>query len=152
MKLFIWAERLGDWEMHLTATKSTLNLFAANGHFNYAKSSRMYLQQMLKLPEKHPEVHKCSKKIDIIQHVAALGTGRDFGQIYYGTSYDEINKVERWFDKRKEFHQCVVIPEAMTSVRKSTLANSEQHVELGVSRKNRDVSDLSKNPSLVQGA
>ena len=32
----------------------------------------------------------------------------------------------------------------MTSVTKSTLANSEQHVELGVSWKNRDVSDLSK--------
>ena len=39
MKLFIWAERLGDWEMHLTASKSTLNFFAANGHFNYAKSA-----------------------------------------------------------------------------------------------------------------
>ena len=32
----------------------------------------------------------------------------------------------------------------MTSVTKSTLGNTEQHVELGDSRKNRDVSDLSK--------
>ena len=32
----------------------------------------------------------------------------------------------------------------MTSVKKSTLGNTEQHVELGDSRKNRDVSDLSK--------
>ena len=71
---------------------------------------------------------------------------------YHRTSYDEINKVERWFDKRTEFHkeytppihQCAVIHEAMTSVTKSTLANSEQLVQLGVSRKNRDVSDLSK--------
>ena len=40
-------------------------------------------------------------------------------------------------------HQRTVIHEAMTSITKSTLANSEQYVELGVSRKNRDVSDLS---------
>ena len=32
----------------------------------------------------------------------------------------------------------------MTLISKSTLANSEQHVELGVSRRNHDVSDLSK--------
>ena len=32
----------------------------------------------------------------------------------------------------------------MTSVMKSTFAKSEQHVELGFLRKNRDVSDLSK--------
>ena len=62
MKLFIWAERLDDWEMHLRATKSTLNLFAATGHFNYAKSTCMYLQQMLKLPEKHPKVYIMFKK------------------------------------------------------------------------------------------
>ena len=48
--------------MHLTATKSTLYLFAATGHFNYAKNARMYLQQMLKLPEKHPEVHTMLKE------------------------------------------------------------------------------------------
>ena len=30
--LYIRAERLGDWEMHLTATHSMINLFAATGH------------------------------------------------------------------------------------------------------------------------
>ena len=37
IKLLIQAERLDDLEMHLTATKSTLNLFAATSHFNYAE-------------------------------------------------------------------------------------------------------------------
>ena len=41
-------------------------------------------------------------------------------------------------------HQCAVIHEAMTSVTRSRLANSAQLAQLGVSRKNRDVSDLSK--------
>ena len=62
MKLFIPAERLGGWEMHLTSTKSTLSLFAATDHFNCAKSGRMYFQQMLKLPEKHPAVHTMFKE------------------------------------------------------------------------------------------
>ena len=59
MKLFIREEWLGDWEMHLAATKSTSNLFAVTGHFHYAKSS---LQQMLKLSEKHPDVHTTFKE------------------------------------------------------------------------------------------
>ena len=62
MKLFIWVERLGDWEMHVTATRSTLNYFAATGHINYAKSARMYLHQMLRLPEKHRKVHAMFKE------------------------------------------------------------------------------------------
>ena len=62
MKLFIRAEWLGDWEMHLTATKSILKFFAATGHFNYAKSPCMYLEQMLILPEKHPAVHTLFKE------------------------------------------------------------------------------------------
>ena len=30
-----------------------LNVFAATGHFNYAKSARLYLQMMLELPSSH---------------------------------------------------------------------------------------------------
>ena len=39
-------------------------------------------------------------------------------------------------------HQYAVIHEAMTGTTKSTLENSEQHIELGTTRRNRDVSDL----------
>ena len=40
---------------------------------------------------------------------------------------------------RNQWIHTAVIHEAMISVTKSTLGNSEQHVELGASRKNRDV-------------
>ena len=62
MKLFIREESLGYWEMHLAANKSNLNFFAETGHFHYAKSARMYLQQMLKLPEKHLPVQTFFKE------------------------------------------------------------------------------------------
>ena len=39
--------------MHIIAVGRMLNLFAATGHFNYAKSTRMYLQLMLELPAGH---------------------------------------------------------------------------------------------------
>jgi len=35
-----------------------LNLFAATGHINYAKSARLYLQQMHELPTDHPSVYQ----------------------------------------------------------------------------------------------
>ena len=43
VKLFIRAERTGNWNLHLIAVGKMMNLFAATGHINYAKSSRLYL-------------------------------------------------------------------------------------------------------------
>ena len=54
VKSFIRAERLGDWELHLSCVSKMLNLLAATGHTNYAKSARLYLELMLQLPEDYP--------------------------------------------------------------------------------------------------
>jgi hypothetical protein len=43
-RLFITAERTGNWALHLKATQDMLPLFAATGHNNYAKCCRLYLQ------------------------------------------------------------------------------------------------------------
>jgi len=48
-KKFIRAERMGDWEAHLNSIKNMLPYFHASGHFLYAKSAHLYLQDMLKL-------------------------------------------------------------------------------------------------------
>ena len=58
LKLFIRAERVGNGNMHISAVVRMLNLFAATGHFNYAKSARMYLQLMLELPAGHPWLYE----------------------------------------------------------------------------------------------
>ena len=52
-KLFIRTERTGDLNLHLVAVGKILNVFAT-GHFNYAKSARLYLQMMLELPSSPP--------------------------------------------------------------------------------------------------
>ena len=77
MKLYIRSERLGDWEIHLTATLSMLNLFDVAGHFHYAKSTRMYLQQILELIESISD----SMLMDIIPKDAMTDTGQVSGQI-----------------------------------------------------------------------
>ena len=60
LKLFIRAERIGNWSLHLVAVTNMLNLFAATGHIiNYAKSARFYLQLMQNLPNDHPWLHQC---------------------------------------------------------------------------------------------
>ena len=47
---FIRAERLGNWNGNLTAVKK-IPYFHAAGHFLYAKSTHLYLQDMLVLEE-----------------------------------------------------------------------------------------------------
>lgn len=53
---FIVAERLHDWNGHLQVVAKMLDIFAAAGHGQYAKFGRLYLQEMLKLPEQYPQV------------------------------------------------------------------------------------------------
>ena len=57
LKLFIMAERIGNWNLHVVALKKMLPFYAAAGHNLYTKSVHLYLQQMQKLQEKHPNVY-----------------------------------------------------------------------------------------------
>ena len=58
VKLFLLAERTGNWLIHLQTVHGMLGLFAATGHVNYAKSARLYLQEMVNLPETHRYLHE----------------------------------------------------------------------------------------------
>ena len=58
LKQFIFAERTCDWNTHLVAVGRMLNIFAASGHFNYAKSARLYLQWMFELPATSPWLYE----------------------------------------------------------------------------------------------
>lgn len=49
IKLFIQAERTGDWNLHLYTVHKMLPFFHSAGHFQYAKSAHLYLQDMMAL-------------------------------------------------------------------------------------------------------
>lgn len=51
VKDFIRAERSGNWNLHLKCVERMLPYFHASGHFLYAKSAHLYLQDMRKLTE-----------------------------------------------------------------------------------------------------
>ena len=51
MRLFLRTERTGDWVLHLHCIYKLILLFHAAGHLAYAKSARLYVQQMEALRE-----------------------------------------------------------------------------------------------------
>ena len=55
---FIRAERTNNWITHIEITKSMLNLFAATGHNNYAKSCRLYIQSAEELSLNNQHVYQ----------------------------------------------------------------------------------------------
>ena len=52
------AERLGDWNMHLTTSTEMLPYLAAAGHNLYTKSLVVYLDEMKRLQDTHPNVYQ----------------------------------------------------------------------------------------------
>ena len=56
-KQFTKADRTNDWLLHVSTTKQMLNLFAATGHNNYAKTCRLYLDSIGTLKSEHPEIY-----------------------------------------------------------------------------------------------
>ncbi len=57
LKKYIWAERSGDWNCHLSQVREMLPYMIAAGHSRYASCVPLYLKDMQRLPETHPEVH-----------------------------------------------------------------------------------------------
>lgn len=51
MLQFIEAERCGNWDLHLQSVRNMLPFFHAGGHFAYAKSAQIYLQDMVNLKD-----------------------------------------------------------------------------------------------------
>ena len=54
---FIRTIKIGHWEGHLRATREMLPWFFAYDKPNYSRYATLYLADMLKLPETHPEIH-----------------------------------------------------------------------------------------------
>jgi len=54
MLKFIRAERTGNWQDHLDCVRDMIPHFHAAGHLPYAKSARLYLQQMASLKHTMP--------------------------------------------------------------------------------------------------
>jgi len=157
VKDFIFAERTGDWSFHLATVRKMLNLYAASGRVNYAKSARLYLQTMNELPEKHPWLFQCFNEkgyhtirrsdrywaglwSDLTIEQVLMRSVKSRGGLSRGRGMSE-SVVSTWC---LSMHKLAAIHQAMSKLTNHQHQTSEQHVEMRVSRIERDLADQEK--------
>ena len=140
IKMFIFAEGIGDWESHLDVTRRMLNLFAATGHYHYAKCGRMYLQQVLELPSNYPSIHKSFKEngyhtirrsnrywarlcSDLVIEQVMMKPIKSRGRLTRGREITESLRHHRVHTN----HVCGAFYNAITKITNLSLLSSEQH-------------------------
>ena len=156
LKLFMRAERTGNWKLHLYAVEKMLNAFAATGHINYAKCARLYLQYMSNLHNTHPELYEQFSRgfhtvrrsdkywaglwTDLVIEQVMMRALKSRGGLSRGRGVSESVRL-LWVNS---MHRCAGIHNAMCSLTGEDRKTSEQHIELGSSRILRDNEDLNK--------
>ena len=155
IKNFIRAERTGSWKLHLQSVKSMLNLFAATGHIHYAKSARLYLQNMHNLENNFPWVHtKFSNEgfhtvrrssrfwaglwTDLTIKQVLMRSIKSRGGLTRGRGVTESVRT-LWTNST---HRVSGIHEAMTTLTGAKHKTSVQHAEMSESRVRKDNNTL----------
>ena len=89
IKIFIHAERMGNFILHLSCiTNRMLHVFAAAGHHNYAKAARLYVQMM--------KTHE----IRLVEQIAIISSFKENGNYVVRYWSNEWSGV--WIDLTKE--------------------------------------------------
>ena len=96
----------GGWSLLLQSLGKIISLFAATGHIHYAKSGRLFLQEMLRLKTDYPWVYK--RFTDNVLHIirrsdrfwAGLWTDLITEQVMMKSlmSRGGLNSWSRWFN------------------------------------------------------
>ena len=132
------------------------NLFAATGHINYARCSRLYVQEMLELPEKHPWLYQrfmdgnhavrrscrfwAGLWSDLVIEQTMMRSIKSNGGLTRGRGFNEDAR-HLWV---KSIRYTSSIHEAMTTLSNVKVTSSEQHVDFGKKRRTKDFSDCEK--------
>ena len=136
----------------LNAVNALLNLFAATGHIHYAKSDRLYVQELRKLPSTHPWLHQkfiegypTMRRSEILW--AGLWTDIVIEQVLMrsmksrgGLTMTESVR-QQWV---YSMHACAAINDAMTSLTGKHHTTSHQHVEFGEAMRQHDLRGMNK--------
>ena len=146
LKNYIIAERTSNWALHLHAAVTMLDLFAASGHINYARSARLYIQQTRALSEAYPwlaeefnigkHAVRCSNRYwarlssDLVIEQALMGSVKSRGGLSRGRGMKEGTR-HLW---AMSLNNAAAIHQAMNQLAGSTIKTTEQHVDLEHSR------------------
>ena len=140
--MFIRADRTGNWHEHLEAMRLMLNLFAATGHINYAKSARLYLQSTQSLDSEDAWLYKqycksgyhCIRRTDrywaglwpdLVIEQCMMRAIKSSGGLTRGRGMSETTR-NLWVGT---LHESKAIHESMSKLTKHRFESSEQHCE-----------------------
>lgn len=157
VKLYVRAERTGDWVLHVYCVQKMIPIFYATGHNNYAKCSQLYIQQMQKFQNNYPEYYRDftenglftirrSKKFwsgiwtDMVIEQSLMRAMKTTGGLTHGRGFS-VSSLARWI---AGMSVCIPVTTAMEDFTGIKSVSSEQHLELHHSRKQRDEADLEK--------
>ena len=156
LKIFIKAERTGDWTLHLAAVKGMLPFFAAAGHNLYAKSAYLYLQKMCQLDKTHPDVYThfmngfhvvrrsdrywAGLSTDLVIEQVLMRSVKTSGGLTRGRGMTEVQRLT-WV---LGMPSCAEVNFAMQELTGVNYNTSEQHKDTSKSRQHRDTEDTYK--------
>ena len=140
-----------------------INLFAATGHMNYAKSDRLYLQFMQDLPNEHPWLYSYFTEqgyhtvrrsdqfwaglwTDLVKQQVMMRSIKSRGGLTQDRVFTDTVRL-LWIHCA---HMCGEVHNAMATLTDHQHQTSEQHIELGKSRLYRDNADLIKVQKLFE--
>ena len=144
VKEFLSAERTSNWYLHLQAVQKMMNLFAATGHVNYARSSRN-VQEMLSLAETNPWLSEQFQEgrhavrrsgrywaglwSDLVIEQTLMRSLKIRGGLTRGHGFEE-NVRHLWVSS---INYTAAVHEAVTSLSGIKVETSEQHLAILVS-------------------
>ncbi|XP_043285283.1 uncharacterized protein [Venturia canescens] len=155
VKMFIEAERSGNWQLHLETVQKILPYFHSSGHHLYAKSAHLYLQNMYNLSEK-------MDKAEYEQFVEGCFTIRRTDKFWSGIWSDMTieqflmrsmkdiggptrslsdSVLSKWVLTTPAL---VYLTESITEFCNVFLASTEQHIDARPTRISRDNADVKK--------
>lgn len=154
---FILAEKKGDWKLHLKSVSQMVPFFHATAHFNYAKSSRLYLQDMLYLEKSLPpdvfseftdgyftvrrnNAFWSATFTDMTIEQTLMRSMKVQGGLTHGRGVTD-NVVSKWV---LSMPACQQVCDSIEQFYGVSCITSEQHVDLRSSRIEVDKKDLKK--------
>lgn len=158
MKEYIHAERSGNWDAHLNCVKRMIPFFHASGHFPYAKSCHLYVQDMENLPSKMtPEDYtkfvtsgyftvRRSDRFwsgvwsDMTIETTLMRAFHSRGGVTRGRGVAD-SALSKWVIGMSATHDICVSLEEFCGV---LFSSSEQHKDFGEAHRTKDAADIAK--------
>ena len=154
LRRFLKSERTGNWKLHLQSVSDMLPYFAASGHNLYAKSARLYLQDMMQLENTHPEVFKsfleghhvvrrsdrfwAGLSTDLVIEQVLMRSLKTSGGLTRGRGMGEEQRLT-WL---LSMPVCAAYNTAMQNVTGLAFNTSDQHKDMTKARLQRDEKDI----------